>query len=116
MTNPQTLSVSNPPGRAVHAWKGCSQGGLPASQIWSASKMSNFDLPPDTPGPEPASLNLTVKPHPGRLTLLQATQPFVAAIAGAGGGETVAGMLWLVMQMARYAGASSWNSSLLVAP
>ena len=112
MTNPQTLSLSNPPDRGVPIHRDCSQGGLPDSQIWSASKMSNFDLPPDTPGPEPASLNLTVKPHPGQLTLLQATQPNVAAIPGTGGGKTVAGMLWLVMQMARYPGASSWNSSL----
>ena len=65
MTNPQTLSLSNPPARGVPIHRDCSLGGLPASQIWSASKMSNFDLPPDTPGPEPASLNLTVKPHPG---------------------------------------------------
>ena len=112
MTNPLTLSLPNPPGRAVLPWKGCPLGGLPASQIWSASKMSNFDLPPDTPGPKSAPINFTVSPHPGQLTLLQATQPNVAAIAGTGGGKTVAGMLWLVMQMARYPGASSWNSSL----
>ena len=122
MTNPPTLSLSNPPGRDVLPWKDCSLGGLPASQIWSVSKMSNFDLPTDTPGPESAPINFTVSPHPGQLMLLQATQPYVPPIAGTGGGKTVVGMLWLVMQLARYSGASSWNSSLpfggrvLVAP
>jgi hypothetical protein len=58
-------------------------------------------MPPTTSS---RSHKLTLRPHAGQLSILQARQPFVGAIAGTGGGKTVGGMAWLAMNMARRPG------------
>lgn len=50
----------------------------------------------------PPVLNLTIRPHRGQAPILTSVAPIVAAIAGTGGGKTVIGMIWLLLQMARH--------------
>jgi hypothetical protein len=49
----------------------------------------------------PSPRSLTIRPHTGQLASQQATQPFVADIAGTGGGKTVNGMACQITNMIR---------------
>jgi len=49
----------------------------------------------------PSTRRLTIRPHPGQLRVITSKHPITAAIAGTGGGKTVAGEIWLLTNMIR---------------
>jgi len=51
-----------------------------------------------------SSPSITIRPHAGQLATINATQPYVAAIAGTGGGKTVSGEAWVLKQLALHPG------------
>src|SRR3972149_3415104 len=51
-----------------------------------------------------SSLKLRVRPHYGQKLVLESDVFCTAAIAGTGGGKTVGGMVWLLLQMVRNPG------------
>ena len=57
-----------------------------------------FALEPDNQRAA-VTTRIVIQPHEGQAAILSATQPIVAAIAGTGGGKTVAGMAWLTLKM-----------------